>query len=69
MAKPLHAKCVEKRQSEDACRSWSPQAYDTSRVMRTAETLADEERLYAVLHSRHPELSGAVYRQHIFKVA
>ena len=41
-------------------------ANDAGRLMRTAENLADEERLYAVLHGRHPELSAPEYRQRIF---
>jgi cellulose synthase/poly-beta-1,6-N-acetylglucosamine synthase-like glycosyltransferase len=41
-------------------------ANDTGRLMRTAENLADEERLCAVLHGRHPELNVAELRRHIF---
>jgi glycosyltransferase involved in cell wall biosynthesis len=41
-------------------------ANDTGRLMRTAENLADEERLCAVLHGRHPELNAAELRRRIF---
>jgi hypothetical protein len=41
-------------------------ANDTGRLMRTAENLADEERLCAVLQGRHPELDVAAFRQRIF---
>jgi len=41
-------------------------ANDTGRLMRTAENFADEERLYAVLQGRHPELDGAECRKRIF---
>ena len=41
-------------------------ANDTGRLMRTAENLADEERLCAVLHRRHPELNAAELRRRIF---
>lgn len=41
-------------------------ANDTSRLMRTAENLADEERLYALLRGRHPELDTAECGQRIF---
>jgi hypothetical protein len=41
-------------------------ANDTGRLMRTAENLADEERLCAVLRGRHPELNAAELRHRIF---
>jgi hypothetical protein len=41
-------------------------ANDTGQVMRTAENLADGERLYAMLLGRHPELAVADYRQRSF---
>jgi glycosyltransferase involved in cell wall biosynthesis len=42
---------------------------DTGRLMRTAENLADEERLYAVLHGRHPELDLAEIDRRVFRKA
>jgi glycosyltransferase involved in cell wall biosynthesis len=41
-------------------------ANDTSRLMRTAENLVDEERLYSVLHGRHPTLDLMECRRRLF---
>jgi hypothetical protein len=41
-------------------------ANDTGRLMRTAENLADEERLCDVLRGRHPELNVVEFHQRIF---
>jgi len=44
-------------------------ANDTGRLMRTAENLADAERLCVVLQARHPDIDVAEFRRVIFSQA